>query len=356
MLVICITFDYELFFGKTEYSVEDVLIKPTNQIMDILDEKNVKATFFADIPMCIRFRELEYDSLADDIDRQMIEMLSRGNDVQLHVHPAWYKAKKIGTNWQFDDEHYGLHSFQNERHGINEIIHETSEYLSELLKPVSADYKCIAYRAGGFCIQPEAPILAALKENNIIIDSSICKRLYANTSSHKYNFCNAPCDHDWRFNIASGILTYDCEGEFIEIPIGAEYKIPHKWVSVHTSPRLKRGELKGQTSQDTDQKVKKALKYYNKIKDFFYQGVMMSLDSSHYIALEKMIINYLGCHDCDRENHFITVIGHPKLFIDENYTNLISFIEIIQRKYSGRVSFCTVSEAFNFIEEKGDRL
>ena len=352
MLNVCITFDYEIFFGKSKYSIEEVLIDPTNRILDILEKMNVKATFFVDAPMCIKFRNNGDYDIADKIDRQMIEMVMKGHDVQLHVHPAWYKAKRKDSEWVFDNAYYSINSFKNDEHGIYDIIYETKDYLSKLLNNTYPDYNCIAYRAGGFCIQPEEYILSALKDNNIFVDSSVCKQLYAHTSSHQYDFCDAPCDYHWRFNADSGLLCKDNKGEFIEIPIGSEYRIPQKWISVHGSPRLKREELKGETSFDTDKKRNRLDLFFNKIKDFMKQGIMMSLDSSHYIALCKMISNYVSCHSCDKEEQYIAMIGHPKLFCEENYLNMMRFIESIQRDYSRIISFCTITDAYQSLKKE----
>lgn len=346
MLNICITFDYELFFGKSDYSVDDVLIAPTDHITKILDKYAIKATFFADIAMCIKHRNFSLHRIADAIDNQIIMLMSDGHDVQLHIHPFWYKAKYDGVNWSFDNSFYSFNSFVNESPGINEIISETKKYLTNLLKPKFPEYVCIAYRAGGFCIQPEELILEAMKKNGIIIDSSVCKRLYANTSSHIYDFSKAPSNHDWRFNAKTGLLSEIPNGEFLEIPIGSEYNIPMKWLSVHTSPKLVRGKLKGEISKNIDKKKPIFTSFFEKLKGFFYQGIMMSLDSSHYIALEKMINNFIINHDCKNNNPCIAMIGHPKLFSDENYINMEKFLDIINTKYKEIIHFTTITDFY----------
>lgn len=346
MLNICITFDYELFFGKTKYSPYDVLIIPTDLINELLGKHDVKATFFSDIPMCIKHRSNGFHGIADDIDEQMVNMLSQGHDVQLHIHPFWYKAAFDGSNWVFDNRYYSLNSFEEESYGIKEIMSETTHYLNELLSTKFPSYKCIAYRAGGFCIQPEKNILDAMRNNGIVIDSSVCKRLYADTSSHVYNFSKAPKDFNWRFGYKNGLFTVDKCGEFLEIPIGSEYRIPAKWISVHTCPKLIRGLLKGETSKDTDVRKSEFTMKIEKIKAFFYQGIMMSLDSSHYLALEKMIKNFMSMYDCKSGDFYLAIIGHPKLFTDENYENMDRFLYLIKSKYSETVSFCTITDVY----------
>ena len=57
MLHLCLTFDYELFFAHTDFSEQDVLFKPTERILDLLDEYDIKATFYADTASCIRYAE-----------------------------------------------------------------------------------------------------------------------------------------------------------------------------------------------------------------------------------------------------------------------------------------------------------
>ena len=42
------TFDYELFFGSNSGTIENCIVKPTNELIKIANKYNVKFTFFVD--------------------------------------------------------------------------------------------------------------------------------------------------------------------------------------------------------------------------------------------------------------------------------------------------------------------
>ena len=52
------------------------------------------------------------------------------------------------------------------------------DYLNEIAKPVNPDYKCTAFRAGGYNLENSPVIFNILEKNGIQIDSSICHNCY----------------------------------------------------------------------------------------------------------------------------------------------------------------------------------
>ena len=53
---IFLTYDYELFFGESTGSVDKCMIEPTNQLLKIAKEFNIKMTFFVDVGYLIKLK------------------------------------------------------------------------------------------------------------------------------------------------------------------------------------------------------------------------------------------------------------------------------------------------------------
>lgn len=346
MLNLCLTFDYELFFGECKYSVEDVLLSPTQKIISLLNKMEVKGTFFWDSAMCIRHRKYGLKTIADSIDNQMEHVFRDGHDIQLHIHPVWFKSEFKNKEWKFNNDYYRLHSFFDEIPNVEEIFELTKNYIEDVIRPLHSDYHCRAFRAGGFCIQPEQQILDIMERYNLSIDSSVCKKLVTKTSSHYYDYSNTPSKCNWFFSEESGVCKEDEKGKLFEVPVGSVYKIPQKWFLVHGNPRLIREKLKGQTSNDTDRTNSKMM-FAKKVKALFHYGVMMSMDSSHYRALIGMCDSYLNQYDCRSNDVYICLIGHPKLFGESNFVNLEEFIYSIKKDYQNEIRFSTINDIYN---------
>ena len=59
-----ITFDYEVFLGRETGTVENCVLKPTEEILKILRANNAKAVFFVDTTWLIFLK----DNFPDDLD------------------------------------------------------------------------------------------------------------------------------------------------------------------------------------------------------------------------------------------------------------------------------------------------
>ena len=91
---ICITLDYELCLGLKTGSVFNTLIYPMNQLSNIFDNYNVKATLFVDASylLALNKRKREFPILEEDykmITDQLRELKLKGHSIQLHIHPQW---------------------------------------------------------------------------------------------------------------------------------------------------------------------------------------------------------------------------------------------------------------------------
>lgn len=217
---ILLSYDYELFFGDKSGTVKQSIITPTNLLLESMEANGFRGNFFVDYLM---FREFEKQSdsyVKTDLlqlKEQLKDIVKRGHRIELHLHPHWIDAKYLGYGqWDFSNfTHYSLSSLSIET--IKELFIDGVTYLSELVKDVSPNYRIVAFRAGGWAIQPFEILKEAFICAQIKIDSSVSCNTYGKNQYSYFNFINAPQNEYWHFEL--DVCTIHHNGAFIEVPI-----------------------------------------------------------------------------------------------------------------------------------------
>jgi len=220
--------DYELYFGENLLSEREVLIEPTEQILKAFEEEGIPITLFADVASVWRYRSLKVDSsyvlLFED---QLRRAIGGGHDVQLHLHPHWMTSKFDGQKWYIDESKFKLsdvgygHIKSQDFESAEGLIFQGKDYLERLLRPVDPSYQCIAFRAGGYGIQPgERELISALLSAGFKIDSSIVPGMFFKSKVNEIDFRRIPSKLNYRMGPQYGINKEDNLGIF-EIPIAA---------------------------------------------------------------------------------------------------------------------------------------
>jgi len=220
--------DYELYFGENLLSEGEVLIEPTEQILKAFEEEGIPITLFADVASVWRYRYLKIESdYVSLFENQLRQAIRQGHDVQLHLHPHWMTSTFDGKKWEMDESKfklsdlgYGDRKIQS-LESADELIKRGKEYLEGLLCPVDPSYQCIAFRAGGYGIQPnEKELISALLSAGFKIDSSIVPGMFFKSNVNQIDFRNIPSKLNYRIGTKFGIDHEDSQGIF-EIPIAA---------------------------------------------------------------------------------------------------------------------------------------
>lgn len=226
MKQIILSYDYELFFGDLSGTVERTLIEPTNMLLNLFSVKNIKATFFVDYLMIKRLRTNVDDRSKEDlllVENQIREIIRQGHRIELHIHPHWVDAKYNGNGtWDFSEfRHYSLNTFSVDE--ITSMIVEGTNILEEIAKEIDPSYKIVAFRAGGWAIQPVSLLLEGFRKAGIFIDSSVCYGI-KNTNLHSaYDFTTVPNSIYYRFS--DSINCESSAGDFFEFPITSYYRL-----------------------------------------------------------------------------------------------------------------------------------
>ncbi len=215
MANIFLTFDYELFFGRKTGSVEKCLLEPTSRLMQLGEKFKAKFTFFVDVMYLMKLSSYQTDhGLRKDytlILAQLTELINKGHDIQLHLHPHWLNAVYNGE-WHLDYSNYRLQNFSEE--DVCEIIRSSVTYLESI-----TNRKVFAFRAGGWCLQPFAKLNQPFVKNGVWLDSTVYHKGYNHSPTHYYDFRNAPDLDTWKFE--QDPLLFEKNGFFTELPISS---------------------------------------------------------------------------------------------------------------------------------------
>lgn len=164
----------------------------------MFNEENVKGVFFVDVCSAIVHQQKGLFNFSQPFLEQIQSLVHDGHDVQLHIHPSWYMTQRQGYKLIPSHTGYRLHEygFEGTKTQAIDIISESVEYLNSNLSCINGDYRCIAYRTGGFSIQPEEILLKTLRDKGIVIDSSVVPFM-KNDRVNGFDFSDVPNKLNW---------------------------------------------------------------------------------------------------------------------------------------------------------------
>lgn len=175
-LFVVLTDDWELR-GDGRGDVETLQRTPALRLMGLYERHGLRSTFNLEVMQQLAFERYAardaHIARQRDLWKQTVgDFLQRGFDVQLHLHPQWYKAELkddkwiIGKRWNIVDY---------ERPQIEEMVDESLGYLTRL---VGAD-KILAFRGGSWGMGPPSrSVVEALLKHRIRVDMSVVKGSY----------------------------------------------------------------------------------------------------------------------------------------------------------------------------------
>lgn len=349
--------DHEIFFGENFKSEKELLIDTTYKLMDILRKYEIPLTLMTDVCSIFKYREIGLIDYPLLMEEQLKYAIKQGHDVQLHLHPHWLNSTYKNGKWNFDKDKFKLHDFGFEKDSnevsANTIIKDGKKYLEKLLKQVDKDYKCIAFRAGGWCLQPERDLIKCLLDNEIYIDTSIYKGGYINTGTHYLDYRNVPNQVNWFIDYQKGLNTKGKEGIY-EIPIGTINKKPYLYYQKVKNKQSRTKYLKVTTNgMPIGFKKQSFMEKLNaRINNFINQPIMISFDNSTSIELMDYIEYYLNKLDYKNKDYYISIIGHPKGMNDSNLTEIDKFCKNVKEKYSDYIKFTDYLNVYNELLKK----
>jgi len=221
-----LTFDYELPLGGCN-SYTKGIFEPTEALINLANKKKIKIILFADICSAMMFKSWDYNGFYKPFVEQVQKALSYNHEIQLHIHPHWLNSRY--ENGQFYPS--GSKILSNFKHGnyplnIPGIIETAAGELNQIIGK-NSNSGCIAYRGGGFNLQPDTDIiLSSLYKNGIRYDSSIIKGYYYKSDIQEEDFRKMPSKANWMIPLDGPLNSMSNEG-ILEITIASMPATPY---------------------------------------------------------------------------------------------------------------------------------
>lgn len=198
--------DYELYLGENFLPESEVLVEPTAALLATCERIGIPMTLFVDVACIWRYREDGDEEFPGLVEAQLRGALQRGHDVQAHLHPHWLHARRENGRWVAPLDTFLVGALGDPA----PLLARAKAYLEELLQPVDPTYRCVAFRAGNYGIQPEFErVFAALRDTGYEVDSSIVPGLLLKNEVNQIDF------RGWRWPEKSGVFL-----DVYEVPIG----------------------------------------------------------------------------------------------------------------------------------------
>ena len=364
-LAIILTNDWELFGnGQGDYFINQK--EPLISLLKIVNSHQAKLTVFAEVIQQLNALLQASSSerlrdIASDWEKTITELVKQGHDVQLHIHPQLLENDLNYSNWSIANL---------PKSEMLDILSDCKKYLEKIIKKEIQNYDCLAFRAGGYAIQPSMVVIENLLSAGIKCDSSVTKGLF----DSYYNFKHSYSYYFPWFCKSDVCLKQNANDSLLEIPIYSVPKMestvlrvlfPQLYYLLFHSSKLSRDYRNWL-------KLKKQSKAKHSFKDLYsaeFKKSMVKLILSkiiqpsamqfdydkipakillHYIKKKwNKIISYKLKNSEQFDNCYIPIvlIGHVKE-LHSTY-NIEQFLELLNIELSGSYEFLTISEFYN---------
>jgi hypothetical protein len=326
------TSDYEIH-GNGRGSPRELTVDTTDRMLAQFNRFGARLTIMADVAEIFRFDDYRKQTGRDDFHAEAIlDQLKRavatGHDVQLHLHTSYLEAQWRDGQWQQDYASYDLTRLGYDR--IRDVVHRGKAFLEALLQPVDPGYRCMAFRAANWSMQPSPDIMRALADEGIVVDTSVFK--YGRREG-LVNFDYADAWSDLIPWPASGadVCRRDPAGRVFEAPIYCE----HRGIAAFVRPQRFYRAIVGRLNKVGDG-VPAAARSGSRIGaalDTVLQRHAWKMDFNQctgrqlVAALERAERKAAGAGS----DVPVVLIGHSKLFTAANARSLRPFLDYVAR-------------------------
>jgi hypothetical protein len=328
-----LTFDYELFLGRRSGTVLNSIIIPTNKILDILKQYNLKnAIFFVDTVYIKRLEEnLSNDDLRSDYNMiidQLSTIIESGHFIFPHIHPHWLYAKynQEIKQWNLNDLSKYRFSLVSNQTKV-ELFEHSFAFIKMIQKKCNVHYEVDSFRAGGWCIQPFSDFKELFEKFGIKNDFSVLKGFSMEVEKFYYNFENVPNRPIYYFD--SEIEKSVPNGKFKEYSITYVNNSNFKKTISRILNRIFnfsgiRSLGDGVSVEKTEESVIADASFNFSVKKNLKE--MVSVDYLNEIKVREYE-NYL------KSNNFIHFISHPKMLSEHSLMNFSKYLHRLTNKY-----------------------
>jgi glycosyltransferase involved in cell wall biosynthesis len=328
---ILITFDYELFLGARSGTVDNCMIKPTNQIIHLLEKQHIKkALFFVDTIYLTRLSERSEEPARKDyakIMAQLCLLLKKGHLIFPHIHPHWLDARYESSVNQWELTRVDKYRFHNiDEKTRNELFEFSMALIRRIQEESQVFYDIAGYRAGGWCLQPFSDFSPFFKKHGIRYDFSVLKNFKNLSPDVFYNYTKVPRKATYRFN--EFVETEDANGPFKEYSISyieIKHKLIHRLFSKYLAVRGINNLGDGVSVKKTEEQIMKDIdEGLTSDATGHMEMVSVELLKTTKLNAYKKLIYY---------NTYTHFISHPKMLSSHNLKSFDKLLTHIQKNY-----------------------
>ena len=219
-----VTVDHEVF-GNGSGDVRRHIIEPGDRMARACEKFGMPLTVFFEVEEYLAFvREREalklvcgYDP-AEELRAQAVDLVKRGHDLQLHLHPEWVGSSFEEGRWILRPDHPTVDSLFETQEEVSGYLGERKAVIDGFYEAAGSARRVTAYRCGAFCAQPGRKLLGALAEHGIVIDSSAVKGMVRKDEQVHLDFTGAPKERR-HWQVSEDVAREDAAGLVTEIPI-----------------------------------------------------------------------------------------------------------------------------------------
>lgn len=172
---VAVTIDYETWHpippGEKINWEKDVFYS-TEKLLELSAEEGIRMTLMTELGEYFWLCE-NNAQIARRMEKQWVEAIQRGHDVQIHLHPNWLPelgARCEHGEWKWD----WLKAKANDYPGdLTVLITKCKTALESVIGEKETDYRVTSFRAGAYQVQPFKRLYDALVANGIFCDSSV---------------------------------------------------------------------------------------------------------------------------------------------------------------------------------------
>jgi peptidoglycan/xylan/chitin deacetylase (PgdA/CDA1 family) len=221
MIGILYSADYEIFLGANYAPEAQVLLDPTNRLLDTCEELGVPMTLFCDVACLWRYREEGLDEFPDAVEEQLRDALRRGHDVQTHMHPHWLYAERVEGRWTAPPDRFLLGRLADDADEVERRAVELLERAASYLESVTGR-RPTAFRAGNYGLQPHADrVIAALLATGHVVDSSVVPGFVQRNEVNDIDYSAVARRAPYRLSPEHGLAAPAAGGGLLEVPVAA---------------------------------------------------------------------------------------------------------------------------------------
>ncbi|MGM0567307.1 MAG: hypothetical protein ACQESX_11155 [Bacteroidota bacterium] len=336
---ILLTFDYELPLGGISRSYDHSLFAPARRLLHFADELKVPLVFFADVLSDLRFSQKGITSFSNPFRMQLREAMDAGHDVQLHLHPHWLNTE-VEDGRFFPGNPFRLGDFAENGNPdkIHEIVAQGVEHLQNIARKTDSAYRCLAYRGGGYNLEPgRREILGALLQHGLQYDSTIVPGYVFYSQQNRVDYRNVPDKPNWFLHPDIGLRQPAEEGLW-EVPVAS---VPKRFFEMPTAFKMKKYAHRAPEERGRMIHSPEKLSFKEKWQ-MLMANRMLTVDNFTYAQkyLNGMFDRYIAKYQ-NYEEISLALIGHPKSMGNYAFELLEGLIHHIREHYPAKANFTT---------------